>query len=162
MSSGESSGLTAGNQTSLEQEEEEIISRQNEEEAEQLFAMYELRADAPIKIPSDASIRMADKQGYQQVEYKWSESGYDYSARWHTRTPNSPLSQGASWVVERRIKGVGYGMNAKPSKTEFLLSNSKWISKEIWQSAIRAKKNGTLTSKQKEILNNGHHKSKIK
>jgi hypothetical protein len=50
--------------------------------------------------------------------------------------------------------------NARPAKHEIIIGKHKWISKQEWQSAIRARKNGTATSKQKEILDNGHWKEK--
>ena len=36
----------------------------------------------------------------------------------------------------------------------------KWVSKQEWQAAIRARKNGTATQEQKEMLDNGHWKDK--
>ena len=42
--------------------------------------------------------------------------------------------------------------NARPAKHEILVGKNKWVSKKEWQAAIRARKNGTATKEQKEIL----------
>lgn len=68
--------------------------------------------------------------------------------------------QGDSWVVQRDKAGIGYGKNARPAKHEILVGKNKWVSKKEWQAAIRARKNGTATKEQKEMLDNGHWKPK--
>ena len=50
--------------------------------------------------------------------------------------------------------------NARPAKHEILVGKNKWVSKKEWQAAIRARKNGTATKEQKEMLDNGHWKPK--
>ena len=52
------------------------------------------------------------------------------------------------------------GKNARPAKREILVGKNKWVSKQEWQAAIRARKNGTATKEQKEMLDNGHWKPK--
>ena len=119
-----------------------------------------LPKSSPIKIPSSAIIIEEQKNGYEQVKYTWKKDDYSYTSRWHTRTPNAPKEQGDSWVVQRDKAGIGYGKNARPAKHEILVGKNKWVSKKEWQAAIRARKNGTATKEQKEILDNGHWKPK--
>ena len=113
---------------------------------------------SPVKIPSSATIKEGQKNGYDQVKYTWKKGDYSYTSRWHTRTPNAPKEQGNSWVVERKKSGVGYGKNARPKQEEVLVGKNKWISKQDWKNAIMARKKGTLTQQQKEWLDNGHWK----
>lgn len=113
---------------------------------------------SPIKIPSSATVKEEQKNGYDQVKYTWKKGDYSYTSRWHTRTPNAPKEQGNSWVVERKKSGVGYGKNARPKQEEVLVGKNKWISKQDWKNAIMARKKGTLTQQQKEWLDNGHWK----
>ncbi|MBR2896625.1 MAG: hypothetical protein IKC04_01895 [Oscillospiraceae bacterium] len=113
---------------------------------------------SPIRIPKKATTQVQAKKGYSQIKYTWESGNYKYTSRWHTRTPNAPKNQGTSWVVERKSSGIGYGKNARPKKEEVLVGKNKWISKRDWKNAITARKNGTLTKKQKEWLDNGHWK----
>ena len=115
---------------------------------------------SPIKIPSLATIKEKQKNGYNQVKYSWKKGNYNYTSRWHTHTPNAPKEQGNSWVVDRKQPGVGYGKNARPKKEEILVGKNKWISRQDWDNAIVARKKGTLMPKQKEWLYNGHWKDK--
>lgn len=111
---------------------------------------------SPLKIPKTATATKQAKNGYSQIKYEWRSGKYNYLSRWHTRTPNAPKNQGNSWVVERRIKGVGYGKNANPGKHEVLVGKNKWVSMSEWKKAITARKQGNATKKQIEMLNNGH------
>ena len=113
---------------------------------------------SPIKVPKKATAQVQAKNGYSQIKYTWESGNYKYTSRWHTRTPNAPKNQGTSWVVERKIPGVGYGKNLRKPKEEVLVGKNKWISKDDWRKAITAQKNGTATKKQKEWLDNGHWK----
>ena len=113
---------------------------------------------SPIRVPKKAATQVQVKNGYSQIKYTWESGNYKYTSRWHTRTPNAPKKQGTSWVVERRIPGVGYGKNFRYPKEEVMVGKNKWISKDDWLEAIKAKNNGTATKKQKEWLNNGHWK----
>lgn len=115
---------------------------------------------SPIKIPSSATIKEEQKNGYNQVKYTWENGDFSYTSRWHTRTPNAPKEQGDSWVVQRDKAGIGYGKNIRPPQHEILVGENKWVSKQEWQKAIRAKKNGVATDEQKEMLDNGHWKPK--
>lgn len=76
---------------------------------------------SPIKIPKKATTKVQAKNGYSQIKYIWESGNYKYTSRWHTRTPNAPKTQGASWVVERKSSGIGYGKNARPKKEEVLV-----------------------------------------
>ncbi len=113
---------------------------------------------SPIKVPKKATAQVQAKNGYSQIKYTWESGNYKYTSRWHTRTPNAPKNQGTSWVVERKIPGVGHGKNFRKPKEEVLVGKNKWISKDDWREAIKAKNNGTATKKQKEWLDNGHWK----
>ena len=113
---------------------------------------------SPMKIPKKATAQVQAKNGYSQIKYTWESGNYKYTSRWHTRTPNAPKSQGTTWVVERKMPGVGYGKNFRKPKEEVLVGKNKWIPKDKWKEAIAAQKNGTATKKQKEWLDNGHWK----
>jgi len=113
---------------------------------------------SPIKVPKKATAQVQAKNGYSQIKYTWESGNYKYTSRWHTRTPNAPKNQGTSWVVERKIPGIGYGKNIRKPKEEVLVGKNKWISKDKWKEAITAQRNGTATKKQKEWLDNGHWK----
>lgn len=113
---------------------------------------------SPIKVPKKATAQVQSKNGYSQIKYTWESGNYKYTSRWHTRTPNAPKNQGTSWVVERKIPGIGYGKNIRKPKEEVLVGKNKWISKDKWKEAITAQRNGTATKKQKEWLDNGHWK----
>lgn len=157
--SGEKISTTSGNQISLEENETSSKVIENEAEAFEQYATDSLPETSPVDIPSDADVEIQTKSNYNQVQYKWGEGEYKYTARWHTKTPNSPSYESESWVIERRIPGIGFGKNARPRIKEVLVGK-KWVSKKIWQKAITAKKNGSATKEQKELLKNGHHKSK--
>ena len=115
---------------------------------------------SPIEIPKTATVKEQAKNGYSQIKYTWQSGDYKYTSRWHTQTPNAPAGQGTTWVVERRCPGIGYGKNIEPPKHEILIGKNKWVPMQIWQEAINAKKAGTATKLQKEMLNNGHWKDK--
>ena len=115
---------------------------------------------SPIAIPKDATYVVQEKNGYKQIKYTWESGGYKYTSRWHTRTPGAPKEQGISWVVERRIPGIGYGENHKKARKEVLIGANEWILWDDWYAAIKAQQNGTVTKQQKEWLDNGHWKDK--
>ena len=54
------------------------------------YVKYVLPKSSPIKIPSTATIKEEQKNGYQQIKYTWEKDDYFYTSRWHTRTPNAP------------------------------------------------------------------------
>lgn len=115
---------------------------------------------SPLKIPKSAKVQMQQKTGYEQIKYTWSKDNYNYTSRWHTRTPNAPITQVNSWVVERKLPGIGYGKNQRVGVHEVLIGKNTWIAKKEWDLAIKARKQGTATKLQKEILDNGHWKEK--
>ena len=124
------------------------------------FLRNTLRKKSPIKIPYSANIKAEHKNGYNQVKYTWKKGEYTYTSRFHTKTPNAPKGQGDSWVVQRDLPGIGYGKNARPAKHEILIGKNEWVTRQEWNDAIRARRNGTATKKQKEMLNNGHWENK--
>lgn len=124
------------------------------------FIENTLPKTSPITIPASATIKEEKKNGYDQVKYTWKHGDFSYTSRWHTRTPNAPKEQGDSWVVQRDIAGIGYGKEVRPSRHEILVGKNKWVPKTEWQDAIRARKNGTATKEQRELLDNGYWKPK--
>jgi len=156
--SGQASGTT-GTQGTLEQGMLEQVSRENEQAVHDEYIHDILPKSSPLRIPSDAKVTEQEKTGYSQVKYQWSRGEYKYTGRWHTRTPGAPTNQGDSWVVERHKPGIGSGPNARKATREVLVGKYKWVSKAEWNRAIRARKNGTATKEQKEMLDNGHWKA---
>lgn len=162
--SGQAYGTNGSPQMNLDQEQSSIKAKKNEKEAlKKTRKAYDLRTlpdSSPMHIPKNANVIEQQKQGYQQVKYQWRKGQYNYVNRWHQRTPNAPISQGNSWVIERIKPGVGSGPNARPRQHEYLIrgKNGKghWVSKKRWDQAIAARKRGTATKKQEELLDNGH------
>ena len=162
--SGFAHGTNGSPQISIDQNLTVTKSAENEtmiaEIALKGYDLRTLRNSSPLRIPRSASIQEQQKQGYQQVKYQWQRGAYRYTSRWHQRTPNAPASQGNSWVIERVRPGKGYGSDAKPAIREVFIrgANGKghWISRQRWDEAIRAQRQGTATIEQKEMLKHGH------
>lgn len=57
----------------------------------QLKVAKALKEKAPLKTEGDVNINIRVKNGYDDIQYKWSSQGYDYEMRWHTATPNAPV-----------------------------------------------------------------------
>ncbi|KQY91236.1 hypothetical protein ASD24_24180 [Paenibacillus sp. Root52] len=112
-----------------------------------------LARSSPISIPSDATIKARSKVGYEQISFNWSDGFYKYESRWHTRTPNAPIEQGNTWVVERLTPGNTTGQQ---KTSHILIGPNQWISKYEWQAAIRARTQGTSTPEQVKVLDDGH------
>ena len=124
-------------------------------ESEIVKIVERYRKKAPIEIPDTAKYKaksMAD--GYEQISYKWNDGTYKYEVRWHTRTSGAPEGQGNTWVIQRTIPGNG---GKKPS-TQFLIGENEWVEGWKWDDAISARKNGTATQEQIELLDKGHWK----
>jgi len=155
--SGQANG-TLGTQTSLEQGVLEQVSSENERLLHDEYLKNILPNSSPLRIPRNAKITEEKKTGYSQVKYQWNRGEYEYIGRWHTKTPGAPINQGDSWVIERRKPGIGYGPNARKAIREVLVGKYKWVSKAEWNNAIHARKTGTITKKQREMLDNGHWK----
>jgi hypothetical protein len=119
----------------------------------------EYRKKAPIEIPESAAIKPRTmNNGYDQISYKWRESGYKYEVRWHSRTPDAPFEQGNTWVVQREIPGSG-GQNPRSFiKIGNTGTDADWVSGHKWYDAIKARQNGTATLEQIKILDVGHWK----
>ena len=115
---------------------------------------------SPIKIPDDAMIDPQIKNGYYQIKYKWQTTdGYNYEARWHTKTPNAPSYQNDSWVISRKVPGIGYGPNHRNGYTDVLTFDNGWVDSGIWEDAISARNNKIIDEKLEDILDYGHHKA---
>lgn len=89
------------------------------------------------------------------LSFRWKRGEYEYNARWHTRTPNAPKEQENTWVIERTLKGIGFGKNKRPKQKHYLCGK-KWVSEHDWKTAIDARKKGTITKKQDKMLKAGH------
>ncbi|NBH20289.1 hypothetical protein D3Z55_23580 [Clostridiaceae bacterium] len=112
----------------------------------------DLSKQAPIEIPSNATVKVQAKNGYDQISFKWTENGKNYEVRWHTKTPGAPEGQGNTWVVTRTTPGTPTGQ----VKTQHILVGDTWIPRYQWQNAINAYKNGTATPEQLQLLKDGH------
>ena len=144
--SGESGSASSDNNTFK-------FSDMTENEIAKIAERY--RTKAPIEIPETAKYKaksMAD--GYEQISYKWNDGTYKYEVRWHTRTSGAPEGQGNTWVIQRTIPGNG---GTKPL-TQFLIGKNEWVEGWKWYDAINARKNGTATQEQIELLDKGHWK----
>jgi hypothetical protein len=162
MASGENSGVTSGNQMSFEQQEAEQIAAENERQAQERseYLRNELPKTSPIPIPDTATIKEEHKKnGYDQVKYEWTSGEYKYLSRWHTHTPGAPEYSQNTWVVERKIPGIGYGVHHREPVEEVMIGHNRWVTKKEWKRAIAARKKGTATKEQKEMLDNGHWKA---
>lgn len=124
-----------------------------ESEIAQIVESY--RKKAPIEIHDTAKYKAKSMvDGYEQISYKWNDGTYKYEVRWHTRTSGAPEGQGNTWVIQRTIPGNG---GTKPS-TQFLIGENEWVEGWKWYDAINARKNGTATQEQIELLDRGHWK----
>lgn len=158
--SGQANGTSGSPQTTFEQQTLKQKSKENEERAKRDdYLRNKLPKSCPLNIPKSAVVSDQKKNGYEQVRYVWKVGEFTYTARWHTRTPNAPAGQGATWVVERKRAGQGSGPNPRRREEHILVGRYKWVSKKKWYDAIAARKAGTATKKQEELLNNGHWKA---
>lgn len=130
----------------------EIVGKNNTTGSDWTDRTSNLADQAPIKIPSNATVKFQVKNGYDQITFKWSEKGYTYEVRWHTKTPRAPDGQGNTWVVTRIRPGTPTGQ----MRTQHILVGNQWIPRYQWQNAIDAYRDGTATAEQLELLRNGH------
>jgi hypothetical protein len=96
------------------------------------------------------------KTGYTQVKFVWMEAGKKFEARWHTRTPGAPPTQGDTWVVTRTTSGNSSGLSAVE---HVLLADGSWVRMADWQNAGTSNRTGAATPDQLLILEKGHHKA---
>lgn len=164
--SGQANGTSGSPQTTLQQQALKQKAAENEAKVKREdYLRNVLSKSSPLKIPSSAKITDQKKNGYEQVKFNWERGEYKYQSRWHTRTPEAPKDQGNTWVVEKRKPGIGNGRNARPAEHYVLIGKNKngtykWVDKKKWDTAIRARKNGIATQEQKEMLDNGHWKTR--
>ena len=120
-----------------------------------------IAVSSPIEIPKRATMQpQIKKNGYYQLKYTWvTDDGIEYTSRWHTPRPNAPIEKYDTWVVERKFSNSTYDTNRKVSGKQILVGENKWVSKEDWDAARRARGRGVLTIEQEEMLNNGHWKA---
>ena len=79
--------------------------------------------------------------------------------RVHTRNPTAPLEQRDVWVVERGVKGVGYGKNHRNGFSEVLVAPNMWVDRGIWEDALNGREYGNITKELEKILEYGHYKA---
>lgn len=142
-------------QSSKENQSSDIAEQNNRED----YLRNELSKSSPVVIPKLAKITEQSKVGYDQVKYTWTKGNFKYVARWHTRTPGAPTNQGPTWVIERVRSGIGSGIYARRRQEYILVGKYKWVTKKVSYDAINARKNGTATKEQEEMLNHGHWKA---
>lgn len=130
----------------------EIVGKNNTTGSDWTDRTSNLADQAPIKIPSNATVKFQVKNGYDQITFKWSENGNIYEVRWHTKTPGVSDGQGNTWVVTRIRPGTPTGQ----MRTQHILVGNQWIPRYQWQNAIDAYRDGTATAEQLELLRNGH------
>lgn len=115
---------------------------------------------APLKIPKNATYEVKAKKGYNQIKYKYRKNNSEYEVRWHTQTPNAPEGTGNTYQVTRKIKGKGYGKDASRKVLDHMIKypsgKIKWVSDSTYQDAIRNKRNGTATKREREMIKYGH------
>ncbi|MDO5981902.1 RHS repeat protein [Flavivirga spongiicola] len=112
------------------------------------------KTTSPIVIPKRATVVNQIKTGYTQVKFNWKRGKFKYEARWHTRTPGAPNSQGDTWVITRTTPGNAQGQR----KSQHVLTGKyKWTPIKKWQEAVKANQNGTATGAQQQLLKDGHH-----
>jgi hypothetical protein len=108
---------------------------------------------SPIIIPPYAAITEQQKIGYDQVKFRWTNGPYGYEARWHTRTPGAPATQGDTWVVTRTTPGTAQGQR----KVQHILTGpNQWTPLQQWQRAVTANQAGTATQAEQALLQQGH------
>lgn len=139
-------------------EEKKARSNKNESEKHVKNHPFSDPKHSPIKVPKNAIVKKQSKNSYEQIKDIWSTTKYRYESRWHTKTPNASDNK-QSWVVTRTAKGKGYGKNVISKRIEVLVGK-RWVSWSKWQEAISAKKNGTASKKQLNMLNKGHFTAK--
>lgn len=136
---------------------------------EQLKVAKALKEKAPLKTDGDVNIIIREKNGYDDIQYKWSSEGYDYEMRWHTATPNAPADTPPNWRVDRKRPGfpggkdtiTGEKLQGYPAIKEVLIwpTNGKpyYVSKKVWEDAGKAYRKGTATQEQLDMLKFGHY-----
>ncbi len=140
----------------FEYDHDAIINAINTKDLE--YLKTNLTKTSPIPIPSNAQIKPENKNGYEQVKFKWKEGGYNYESRWHTHTPNAPEYSKDTWVVEKIRPGIGAGRLHRSKIHEVLVGGNQWIDWSLWHDAVLAKQNKSETKKQRELLDHGHWK----
>ena len=109
-----------------------------------------LPKSSPIKIPSSATVKEEQKNGYDQVKYTWKKGDYSYTSRWHTRTPNAPKEQGDSWVVQRDKAGiVTVKMHVLPSTRYLLVKTSGYQKRNGRRLSVQGKTEQRQKSKRR-------------
>ena len=110
------------------------------------------RKSCPIKIPKSAAVTEQIKTGYTQVKFVWMEAGKKFEARWHTRTPGAPPTQGDTWVVMRTTPATP----TAPKSQHILTGNNTWTRMIDWKTAATDHQNGVSTPNQDLLLEGGH------
>jgi hypothetical protein len=136
---------------------------------EQLKVAEVLKDKGPLKIEGNADINIREKNGYDDIQYKWSDGGYNYEMRWHTATPNAPEGTPPNWRVDRSKPGfpggkdpvTGEKLQGYPSVKEVLIwpenGEPYYVSQDAWRVAGTAYRKGIATQEQLDMLKFGHY-----
>lgn len=138
-------------------------------DAEKRVIADKYKQKSPISIPDSARITAETKSaGYEQIQYTWSDGEYNYTARWHTSTPNAPQGTLPNWRIDRKKPGfpggkdpvTGNKLQGYPSVEEVMIKppggSSYYISMDKWKAANNAYLKGVCTQEQTDILKWGH------
>lgn len=174
VKSGLSSGTNGAPQTSFENNELQIKSRENEATLEEQstynhdvvinafnsndldFMRNNLSKSSPITIPHTAEITPTHKNGYEQISYKWNDGKYKFESRWHTHTPKAPEHSNDTWVVTRTLPGIPAGKNHHKKEVTYLVKSRGWVSSDEWDKAKLLRKANKETEESRRLLDNGH------
>ena len=139
----------------------ELMLKASEDPMEEMHKLSgSIAKTSPMQIPEGAKIKPQIKEGYYQIKYQWTDAdGYYYKARWHTRNPTAPLEQRDVWVIERKIKGIGHGPNARKGLYQVWVGGDEWITHAEWKKAATENQLGYATEQQKRWLKYGHWKA---
>jgi hypothetical protein len=136
---------------------------------EQLKVAEALKDKGPLKIEGNVNINIREKNGYDDIQYKWSDGGYNYEMRWHTATPNAPEGTPPNWRVDRSKPGfpggkdpvTGEKLQGYPSVKEVLIwpenGEPYYVSQDAWKVAGTAYRKGIATQEQLDMLKFGHY-----
>lgn len=140
---------------------------------EQLKVAKALKEKAPLKIDGDVEIAIRQKNGYDDILYKWNSNGYQYEMRWHTATPNAPANTPPNWRVDRKRPGfsggkdpiTGQKLQGYSAIKEVLIwppnEESYYVSKKVWEDAGRTYRKGIATQEQLDMLKYGQLHSRV-
>jgi len=145
------------------------IETMSSDEIECMVEDIRVNAGSPIEIPKEANVKAQSKKaGYEQIQYKWNDGTYTYTARWHTSTPNAPEGTKPNWRVDRKKTGSPGGRDPVTGKkiqgtlavdeAMIIQDDGKvsYVPLSKWKAASVAYRKREATSEQKKLLKQGH------